>query len=246
MNKDDVAGHEFHGNQYTNSVGSWKGDKASESATVASLKASDVGRKAKTSDSFKEAARLHTKAAEAHAKAAVALKNEGKHGRAKEHERLMRNEQELATLHSEKAKKDDSPLDLIKTIHSQGPQLQTNDGTQLVKGDVAGHEFHGNQYTGGGGKGETKSRTTSATDTNGKSAGFRGIMVTTGNSGKPVSAKYKGKEYFSTGKSGESLGRHSTSAPKGEIMHEMKHTGPDGNKDERIWITGNGSHTHED
>jgi len=45
-----------------------------------------------------------------------------------------------------------TPLDLIKSIHKQGPTLQRNpEPGELAKGDVPGHEFHGNQYTGGGG-----------------------------------------------------------------------------------------------
>lgn len=149
-----------------------------------------------------------------------------------------------------------TPLDLIKSIHKQGPTLQKNpEPGELAKGDVPGHEFHGNQYTGGGGGKDsdsskatgygkpnaTISRTTSATDANGKSAGFRGVIVTTDNKGMADSAKYKGEQYYRTGKNGPSLGRHPTSAPKGTEMAEMATEG-----DKRIWVSHTGSHVHED
>lgn len=141
-------------------------------------------------------------------------------------------------------------LDLIKSLHAEGPKLVRNPGPgELAKGDVPGHEFHGNQHTGGiGGSGKeygkpnaTISRTTSATDANGKSAGFRGVIVTTDNKGMAESAKYKGEKYYRTGKNGPSLGRHPTSAPAGTEMAEMATA-----EDKRIWVSHTGSHVHED
>ena len=37
-------------------------------------------------------------------------------------------------------------VERIKAIHAEGPKLRKFDGTVLAKGDVPGHEFHGNQY----------------------------------------------------------------------------------------------------
>lgn len=118
--------------------------------------------------------------------------------------------------------------------------------SKLGKGDVPGHEFHGNQYTGGGGGSIKISRTTSATDANGRSAGFRGLMLTSRPDGRPTDAKYRGKEYTATGKTGTSAGRRPTHAPAGTPMVEMRTSDDRGREVGRIWVSHGGTHVHED
>lgn len=84
------------------------------------------------------------------------------------------------------------------------------------------------------------------TDTNGKDRGHKTVKVTLSPGGRPLYVNHGGKDYFDTGKHGESLGKNPSSAPAGTKMIEMKHTGASGNLDQRLWISHDGKHVHED
>ena len=102
-----------------------------------------------------------------------------------------------------------------------------------------------NQYTG--------VHTAIATDANGLPAGKQKVDMTGGDQ-----AVYKGKTYYQTGKEGASLGNAhptrmngytgpGTRAPEGKAMREYKYSGTEEKPtDQRIWVTHDGSHVHED
>lgn len=137
LGKGDVAGHEFHGNQY--------------SAGSLSDKANALSEKATTVRTHSVAAVAHYDAADAHA----ALGNKDK---AKEHTAKAKAHAQVMLT--------GAALRGTKKIHNHMTgewRVEDSDGCTVVaadseealdallrKGDVPGHEFHGNQYTDGG------------------------------------------------------------------------------------------------
>lgn len=104
LEKGDLPGHPFRGNQHTDAFGGTRAEPASDRAIQASLAASAASKKAKTPEQYGDVARMHQRAAAAHAKAAVAMKWAGRKQAAKEHERIMRGEVELMNLNRDAAR----------------------------------------------------------------------------------------------------------------------------------------------
>lgn len=130
MAKGDVPGHEFHGNQYTDGgAAAGKADSASERAKNASESANNWPSKREHA----QATLAHVIARDSHdAASKVAVSDEVR----SHHEAQRDAHGEAAKSHSSESMK------YRKSARSDGA---------MSKGDVPGHEFHGNQYTGGGG-----------------------------------------------------------------------------------------------
>jgi hypothetical protein len=141
MLKGDVPGHEFRGNKSTGGIGAGAG-KASASAERASLKAQARSEMAQHgTGSHRGAGSAHSYASAAHKVAGDAHagmssdKAKYHYGKAEEH--LGQAEEHWDKHEASVAAKSG---------------LRPKGG--MAKGDVPGHEFHGNQFTGGGGEGD--------------------------------------------------------------------------------------------
>lgn len=187
MEKGDVEGHPFRGNQHTDGGGEGGDEDGGGSvkeltghATTYDGKADDFRMMADHADQsddhdkaeqYQEAANLFDRAAEAYHHAAKAGK-EGKELRASSltdrAERLADRAEDHVRRHNLHSKSD------------QGSLAKKADSGELSKGDTPGHEFRGNQHTGGGSEGGDSKRT--APDAQ-DSSDIRGLESATGEYG---------------------------------------------------------------